>query len=51
MTLIRLPRLQMVTGGEQTKSRLCRILTKLDEFRYWKLFVRQHETHYLAALK
>jgi len=45
MSFVYLPRLKMITNREEIKSSLICSDAKLDEFRHWKLFVRQLKTN------
>jgi hypothetical protein len=42
MTFVGLPRLQMIARGEQMKSAVYRLITKIHQLSHRKLFVREH---------
>lgn len=45
MSLVVLPRLKVITGGEQVESKQLRPRTKFHEFCDRELFMGEHEPH------
>jgi hypothetical protein len=43
MSLVGLPGLNVIAGCEQIETSLLGARSELDQLRYWKLFVGQHE--------